>query len=121
MIWVKKNIGIVLLAAVCLLLALFVKGLMAKLDAARVTAASAEAKALRELVAAKDQTIQHLMQDNQQLDVSISEHKKTDSLLLERLLANQPKYIANEKKLKEVATAVHALDRDQLRREFTNY
>ena len=119
--WIKQHIALVILALIVFLMGIFIKGLLARLDQARLTAAGAEARALRELVAAKDQTIQHLMLDNVQLDASNADHRKTDSLLLERLLANQPKYVANEKKLKEVAAAVHSLDRDQLRREFTNY
>ncbi len=119
--WIKQNIALVILIASVLVMALFIRGLMAKLDAARVTAAGAEAKALRELVKAKDETIQHLMEDNQKQDASIAEHRKTDSLLLERLTANQPKYAANEKKLKQVVTAVYDLDRNQLRGEYTNY
>lgn len=69
----------------------------------------------------KQQFIEYLKEDNAWMDNHIRELRERDSVLITKLISNQPKYTANEKRLNEIPAAVNALDKQQLRREFANY
>jgi len=78
-------------------------------------------KAKDEAIAAKQEFIEYLKEDNAWMDKHIQELKQRDSVLISRITANQPKYTANEKKYNDIPAAVGNLDKHQLRREFANY
>ena len=69
----------------------------------------------------KQQFIEYLKEDNAWMDNHIRELRERDSVLLSKIISNQPKYTANEKRLNEIPAAVNNLDKTQLRREFANY
>jgi len=78
-------------------------------------------KAKDQAIQAKQEFIEYLKEDNAWMDKHIQELKQRDSVLLARITANQPKYIANDKKYNDIPAAVNNLDKHQLRREFANY
>ena len=78
-------------------------------------------KAKDEAIQAKQEFIEYLKEDNAWMDKHIQELKQRDSVLLARIIANQPKYIANDKKYNDIPAAVNSMDKQSLRREFANY
>lgn len=78
-------------------------------------------KAKDEAIQAKQEFIEYLKEDNAWMDKHIQELKQRDSVLLARITANQPKYIANDKKYNDIPAAVNSMDKQSLRREYANY
>ncbi|MGQ0739570.1 MAG: hypothetical protein ACT4OJ_10955 [Bacteroidota bacterium] len=118
--WVKDNIVSLILAAVCIIMGLLIFSIIRKkeTDPPSLTAIS---EAYQKAYLVQDELIRVYRENNAGLTGIIEDHKRTDSILLVRLIANQPKYAVNDKKLKAVADAVHDLDREQLRRAYANY
>lgn len=114
--FIKDNITPLLLIAIAAIL-LFM--LIRKKEP--VTNNDAVIKAKDEAIQAKQEFIEYLKEDNAWMDKHIQELKQRDSVLLARITANQPKYIANDKKYNDIPAAVNNLDKHQLRREFANY
>jgi hypothetical protein len=78
-------------------------------------------QAKEEAIAAKDEFISHLKSDNVKQDETISDYRRQDSLLTITIINNKSKYASNDKKGKDIITAVNSLDREQLRRELSSY
>ena len=116
----RENVKLFLYAFIAVILSLM---LFKKRDTAEyeVKAKTDLIQAKDEVIAAKQQFIQYMKEDNAWMDNHIKELKRQDSLLLIRLLTNQPKYIINDKKYNEIPAAVNSLDKHQLRREFAEY
>lgn len=75
----------------------------------------------KELIEAKDETIQAVKGQRDILLTYIAAADKKDSILVEALKSNQPKYKANDKKLQDVIADVNNYTKDELRRAFAEY
>lgn len=120
MTWLKKHFTTIILALVCIIMAIFIFSMLGK-KIRPTNSTDAISKAYQEAIKAKDETIGLLRENNAALDDRIAANEKTDSILLARINTNQPKYKANDKKLQDVSAAVNSLDADQLKREYANY
>lgn len=78
-------------------------------------------EAYDKIIAAKEELIQLRKEINESLSTQIKSHQQKDSLLLVQLITNQPKYISNEKKYKDIPVRVSSLSVDELKREFADY
>lgn len=114
--FLRSNKEAVILAAIAVILLLM---LIRKKDPAVNTDAVIKAK--DQAIQAKQEFIEYLKEDNAWMDKHIQELKQRDSVLLARIIANQPKYIANDKKYNDIPAAVNSMDKQSLRREFANY
>lgn len=74
-----------------------------------------------EIIKAKDETIQVLKENQVILTNIISDQTKRDSILAVQSLANQPKYIINERSLQNVPVIIRDLSKDELRRRAIDY
>ncbi len=75
----------------------------------------------KELIEAKDETIKAVGMQRDLLLTFIAAADKKDSILVEALKSNQPKYKANDKKLQDVIANVNNYTKDELRRAFAEY
>ncbi len=75
----------------------------------------------KQVIEAKDETIKAVeMQRDILLNLRVEADRK-DSLLVEALKNNQPKYKANDKKLQTITTDVNSYTKDELRREYAGH
>jgi len=115
----KEHIKLIILSGISILLLIIL--IRKPVDKSGIEKSAALIKAKDEVIQAKQQFIEYLKEDNAWMDKHIQELKQRDSVLLARITANQPKYIANDKKYNDIPAAVNNLDKHQLRREFANY
>lgn len=82
----------------------------------------------KEVIKAKDETIKAIQGERDayelvsiEKDKSLAAHEKNDSMYLQTIKNNQPKYTANEKKSTDITKHVNDLDHDALLREIADY
>ena len=115
----KEHIKLIILSGIAILLLIML--IRKPVDKSGIEKSVELIKAKDEVIQAKQQFIEYLKEDNVWMDNHIRELRRYDSLLITKLNANQPKYMANEKKYNDIPAAVNNLDKHQLRREFANY
>lgn len=108
-----------MLAAICILLMIFLWTMLKKKEQPQdyKPIITAYDKAIE----AKDQVITIINDHNYDLDKRILDHQLIDSILLQSLLNNQPRYKANDKKLQDINRTVPDYTKEQLRRELSDY
>ena len=115
----KEHIKIILLAAVAILLLIMVITLFRK--SKEVPDHKALIEAYDKAIAAHEKVIQLQEEIKKELRADRERLYARDSVIVQSLLNNQPKYVANEKKYNQVPVTVSPLTKDELRRELSSY
>lgn len=115
----KEHIKLILLAAVAILLLILVITLFRK--SKEVPDHKALIEAYDKAIAANEKVIQLQEEIKKELRADRERLYVRDSLIVQSLLNNQPKYVSNEKKYNQIPVTVGSLSKDELRREFAGY